>query len=58
MCGFWLFLEVVIYSRNSVVCVMTLIVVSFDVQKAFNLKSCSENYSLCLHLPPFPYVFM
>jgi hypothetical protein len=58
MRGFWVFLEVVIYSRNSVVCVMTLIIVSLDVQKVFNLKSCSENYPLSLYLPLFPYVFM
>jgi hypothetical protein len=58
MHGFWVFLEVVIYSRNSVFCVVTLIIVSLDVQEVFNLKSCSENYFLSLHLPSFLYVFM
>jgi hypothetical protein len=53
MLGFWVFIEIVIYSRNSVVCVVTLIIFSLDVQKVFNLKSCSENYFLCLHLPLF-----
>jgi hypothetical protein len=58
MRGFWVFLEVVIYSTNSVVWVVSLVIVSLNVQKVFNLNSCSENYSLCLHLPSFPYVFM